>query len=64
VKVAEKNAKLNGITNCRYFGGKGEDVIPTLVKERKYDEVCALVMFCKNQPYKSKFSFSFLEQIM
>jgi tRNA/tmRNA/rRNA uracil-C5-methylase (TrmA/RlmC/RlmD family) len=57
VEVAEKNATLNGITNCRYFGGKGEDVIPTLVKERKYDEVCALVMFCKNRSCKSKLSF-------
>jgi 23S rRNA G2069 N7-methylase RlmK/C1962 C5-methylase RlmI len=64
VEIAEKNASLNGITNCRYFAGKGEDVIPVLVKEQKYDEVCAVVMFSKNRSYKSKFSFSFLHQIM
>jgi hypothetical protein len=65
VEVAKKNAAINGITSCRYFGGKGEDVIPVLVKERTCDEVCAVVMICKNRSYKSKFScYSLLQQII
>jgi hypothetical protein len=65
VEVAKKNATINGITSCKYFDGKGEDVIPVLVKERTCDEVCAVVMFCKNRSYKSKFNcYSLLQQIM
>jgi tRNA/tmRNA/rRNA uracil-C5-methylase (TrmA/RlmC/RlmD family) len=56
VEVAKKNAAINGITGCRYFGGKSEDVIPVLVKERTCEEICAVLMFCKNRSYKSKFS--------
>jgi hypothetical protein len=65
VEVAKKNAAINGITGCRYFGGKSEDLIPVLVKEQTCDEICAVVMFCKNRSYKGKFScYSLLQQIM
>lgn len=65
VEVAKKNAAINEITGCRYFGGKSEDIIPILVKEKTCDEICAVVMFCKNRSYKSKFSsYSLLQQIM
>lgn len=56
MEVAKKNAANNGITGCRYFGVKSEDMIQELVKEQTCDEICAVVMFCRNRSYKSKFS--------
>jgi hypothetical protein len=56
VEVAKKNAALNGITSCRYFGGKAEDILPVVTKEQRYDKVCAVVTCCINRSYASKFS--------
>ncbi|PNF23320.1 hypothetical protein B7P43_G17107 [Cryptotermes secundus] len=52
MEVAKKNAANNGITHCKYFGGKSEDMIQELVKEQTCDEICAVVMFCRNRSYK------------
>lgn len=57
VEVAKKNATLNGITTCRYFGGKAEDMLPVATKERRYDKVRAVVTCCVNRSYACKLNF-------
>jgi hypothetical protein len=64
VEIAKKNAALNEITCCRYFGGKAEDMIPVVAKEGRYDKMCAVVTCCTYRSYASKFqSLDILQQV-
>lgn len=49
VKEAQKNATLNNITNCKYFGGSPEEVLHTVAENIKYDKACAVVICSGNR---------------
>lgn len=48
VEEAQTNARLNNITNCKYFVGSSEEVIHEVAENIKYDKACAVVICSEN----------------
>jgi hypothetical protein len=48
VAEAKKHAELNGITGCQYFGGKPEEVLPTIAPKITCNKACAIVISTSN----------------
>ncbi|XP_069691020.1 tRNA (uracil-5-)-methyltransferase homolog B-like [Periplaneta americana] len=44
IEEAKKNAALNNITECQYFGGKPEELLPIVATKITFNKACAVVI--------------------
>lgn len=43
IRDAQRNAELNGVTNCAYFTGKAEDILQTILRDIDNKDIVAIV---------------------
>ena len=43
IRDAQKNAELNGVTNCKYFTGKAEDILHNILRDIDNRDIVAIV---------------------
>jgi hypothetical protein len=55
VSEARKHAELNGVTGCQYFGGKPEEVLPTVATKITCNKACAIVISSSNHSSTCEF---------
>lgn len=55
VAEARKHAELNGVTGCQYFGGKPEEVLPTVATKITCNKACAIVISSSNHSSTCEF---------
>ena len=43
IRDAQKNAEINGVTNCNYFTGKAEDILHNILRDIDNKDIVAIV---------------------
>ena len=43
VRDAQRNAEMNGVTNCAYFTGKAEDILHNILRDIDNKDIVAIV---------------------
>ena len=43
IRDAQRNAELNGVTNCNYYTGKAEDILKNILRDIDNKDIVAIV---------------------